>query len=168
MGRSRWSTTSISTAPARLVRKFASGSEEVTELGPWDAKAAILRALEEAGPDREPSPGLLDGTRAMELAEAAARSLRRARTIDLDYEEMSEVGNFKSVMTSVGCGLLVAAILVMAIAAAGKNLGFEWAVYLPWVLPPLLVVFALFQLVRYGIKRPDERKLVPTKVGFRR
>jgi myo-inositol 2-dehydrogenase/D-chiro-inositol 1-dehydrogenase len=144
--------------PARLIRRFGSEPDQITELGVWDAKNGILAALSRATPDREPEPGLLDGTRAMELSEAVLRSLRKARTIDLDYEEMSEVGNFKSIMTSVGCGLLLAAIAVMFIAAAGKSLGFESAVYLAWAIPPALVGFALFQLLRYGIKQPHSRE----------
>ena len=143
--------------PARLVRRSVDGVETVIELGAWDAKAAILRVLEEASPEREPEPGLLDGTRAMEITEAIARGLRKGRSIDLDYEEMSEVGNFKSVMTSVGCGLLLTTILLMAVAAAGKSLGFESAVYLVWVIPPTLVIFALFQLLRFGIKKREAR-----------
>lgn len=143
--------------PARLVGRTRDGVETITELGSWDAKAAILRVLEEATPEREPEPGLLDGTRAMEITEAVARGLRKGRSIDLDYEEMSEVGNFKSVMTSVGCGLLLLTIFLMAVAAAGKSLGFEWAVYIVWVIPPMLVIFALFQLLRYNIKKPETR-----------
>lgn len=140
--------------PARLVRRSAREGESVTELGTWDARAAILRALAEAGPEREPDPSLLDGTRAMEVSEAAARSLRKGRTIDLAYEEMSELGNFKSVMTSVGCALLLGTILLLFVAAAAKSLGFDQGVYIAWIVPPLLVIFVLFQLLRYGIRTP--------------
>lgn len=144
--------------PSRLVRRSIGAAEAVTELGDWDPKTAILRVLEEADPDSEPAPGLTDGTRAMEVAEAAARSLRRGRTIDLYYEEMSEVGNFKSVMTSVGCALLLGTILLLFAVAAAQGLGFDQAVYVAWIIPPALVVFVLFQFLRYGIRQPSPRE----------
>jgi myo-inositol 2-dehydrogenase/D-chiro-inositol 1-dehydrogenase len=142
--------------PSQLVTGSFHDSQGVSSqnLGEWDAKSAILRVLEEASPDQEPSPGLTDGTRAMEVAEAAARSLRRGRTIDLDYEEMSEAGNFKSVMTSIGCGLLLGTMFLMFAVSAAKSLGFDWAVYVAWIIPPLLVIFVLFQFLRFGIKSP--------------
>jgi predicted dehydrogenase len=143
--------------PARLVRKSTKEGESGIELGPWDAKAAILRALEEADPSGEATPGLGDGTRAMEVAEAAARSLRKGRTIDLHYEEMSEVGNFKSVMTSTGCALLLIAMVLLFASAALPWMGFEKGAYIAWVVPPALVLFMLFQFLRYGIKSPGQR-----------
>jgi myo-inositol 2-dehydrogenase/D-chiro-inositol 1-dehydrogenase len=139
--------------PSRLVRRPAGEEEVVTELDPWDPKDAILRALVEAVAGRPAHPDLLDGTRAMELAEAAARSLRRGRTVDLFYEEMSEAGNFKSVMTSTGCALLLGALVLYAISRAGQGLGFEWMGYLAWVIPPAFLLFILLQLLRYGIRK---------------
>ena len=58
------------------------------------------------GPDLA-GPTLHDATRAMELAEATARSLRKGRTVDLYYEPISEEASFKSVMTSTGCMLII-------------------------------------------------------------
>ncbi len=140
--------------PGRLVRQSAAEGETSVEIGSWDAATAILRVLDEAHADHEPSPGLTDGTRAMEVAEAAARSLRRGRTIDLHYEEMSEVGNFKSVMTSMGCGLILLTMVLLFVAAAADGLGFAKLTYIAWIIPPVLVVFVLFQLFRFGIKTP--------------
>ena len=142
---------------SRLVRKSPRDGESVIELGSWDAKAAILRALEDADPSGEATPGLGDGTRAMEVAEAAARSLRKGRTIDLHYEEMSEVGNFKSVMTSTGCALLLIAMILLFASAAAPWLGFEKGAYIAWFVPPALVLFVIVQFLRYGIKSPGAR-----------
>ncbi len=138
--------------PSRLIRRSPRDGESVTEIDPWDGKAAILKALLAASTEIEPSPGLNDGTRAMEITEAVGRGLRKGRTIDLVYEEMTEVGSFKSIMTGLGCILLFGALLILLVAAAAQGLGFENAVYVAWVIPPALVIFALFQLFRFGIK----------------
>ena len=136
---------------ARIVRSSARDGTSTIELGIWDAKTSLLRALEEATLEHEPSPGLNDGTRAMEVTEAAARGLRKGRTIDLYYEEMSELGNFKSVMTSMGCGLLLMAIFLLFLSAALPWMGFEKGAYIGWLILPVLVGFMLFQLLRYNI-----------------
>jgi predicted dehydrogenase len=138
--------------PSRLVRRAAGEPEATTELGPWDPKGAILDALAAAVAGSESHPDLLDGTRAMEVAEATERSLRRGRTIDMVYEEMSEAGNFKSVMTSAGCGLLIGALLLLPLALAGPAFGLRWTIYLAYAIPPLLVLFVLLQLLRFSAK----------------
>jgi myo-inositol 2-dehydrogenase/D-chiro-inositol 1-dehydrogenase len=144
--------------PTRLVRRTPRDGAIATEIAPWDPHAAILAALDDARAGRaDVHPDLLDGTRAMELAEAATRSLRKGRTIDLFYEEMSEEGNFKSVMTGLGCGLLLAVLVVLPVALAGPVFGFRWTIYLAWLLPPLLVLFLLVQLLKLGLpKRPPD------------
>jgi myo-inositol 2-dehydrogenase/D-chiro-inositol 1-dehydrogenase len=81
-------------------------------------------------------PDLLDGTRAMELVEATARSLRRGRTVDLHYERVSESGNFKSVMTSVGCVLLLLVLVALPVALIGPALGIGWTSTSPTRSPP--------------------------------
>jgi hypothetical protein len=49
-------------------------------------------------------------TRTFETVEATHTSLRRRRTIDLYFETTSERSIFKSQMTAVGCGLLLATL----------------------------------------------------------
>jgi predicted dehydrogenase len=147
--------------PSRLIRRMPRDGETATEIGPWDPHAAIFETLRRAASgDETAHPDLLDGTRAMELAEAARRSLKRGRTIDLFYEEMSELGNFKSVMTGLGCGLLLSILVIVPIALAGPALGAPWTIYLAWAIPPLLVVFVLLQLLRFGLK-PGEPMTIP-------
>lgn len=158
-GSLRWDHDRDLSGPSMLVRCTPRDGEITTEISPWNPRAAVMRALETALATRsEADPGLMDGTRAMELAEAAGRSLRRGRTIDLFYEEMSEEGNFKSVMTGLGCGLLVAALLLLPVALAGPVFGFRWTIYLAWLVPPLLVLFLLVQLLRLGLSRPDRNR----------
>jgi predicted dehydrogenase len=139
--------------PSRLVRRSARDGESIIEIPSWDPRDAILETLTAAVAGHDAHPNLLDGTRAMELTEAVARSLHRGRTIDLLYEEMSESGNFKSVMTGVGCGLLLAILILIPTVMTLKSLGFEWATYLLWVIPPILVLFLMLQFLRLGLKR---------------
>ena len=149
--------------PARLIRRFTSTSrEEVTAFPEWDRREAIMETLATSLEAREqstssaPGPSLNDGIRAMELTEAVVRSLRRGRTIDLHYEAISEEASFKSIMTSTGCTILLAILLILPLALAGPALGMNWTIYLAWLIPPVLVVFAIAQVLRLGIRR-DER-----------
>jgi myo-inositol 2-dehydrogenase/D-chiro-inositol 1-dehydrogenase len=62
-----------------------------------------------------------DLTRACEIVDATHRSVRRRRTIDLYFENASERSVFKTQMTAVGCGLLVAtffAVLLVLVLGA--------------------------------------------------
>ncbi len=146
-------------APARLIHRAGPpGGEQIDPLEPWDSHAAIMETILASCESRgrqsapEPSPNLNDGTRAMELSEAVVRSLRRGRTIDLHYEAISEDASFKSIMTSTGCMLLMAALLILPLALAGPALGINWTIYLAYLIPPALVLFVVFQVLRLGIR----------------
>jgi myo-inositol 2-dehydrogenase/D-chiro-inositol 1-dehydrogenase len=145
--------------PARLVRRSTTGGDQATDLGFWDARAAILDVLQatraqttDLDPRRTPSPSLHDGTRSMELTEAVVRSLRRGRTVDLHYERISEAASFKSIMTSTGCMILLASLAVLPLALAGPALGFNWTIYIAYLILPVLILFSAVQLLRFGIK----------------
>jgi myo-inositol 2-dehydrogenase/D-chiro-inositol 1-dehydrogenase len=144
---------------ARLFRSEGPQAAEPVHLPTWDPHEAILAILAASTGRRDarelPSPNLLDGTRAMELSEAANRSLRRGRTVELHYETISEEATFKSVMTSTGCLIFLAMILVLPIAMAGPPLGLKWTLYIPYLIPPALVLFVLLQTLRLAIRRPD-------------
>ncbi len=66
---------------------------------------------------------------------------------------MSEAGNFKSVMTGVGCGLLVAILALVPAVMAAQALGWGWATYLSAMasIPPILVLFLMLQFLRLGL-----------------
>ncbi len=140
--------------PSYLTRRDREGRETTEEIPPWDARGAILSVLDDAVDERDRAPTLLDGTRDVEVAEATLRALRRGRTIDLHYEEISEAGSFKSVMTSTGCLLLIGILVVLPIALAGPSLGFGWTVYIAWAIIPILVVWVVLQGLRFAIRKP--------------
>lgn len=136
----------------------SSGAEPLTvekhSLGQWDQFTSMIRAWENAfeNRDAQPNPGLLDGTRSMEVAEGAIRSLRRGRAIDLYYEEVSEANNFKTVMTSVGCMMVVGILMALPLILAGPALGLPFTLYLGYLIPLVLAGFALLQLLRLIIR----------------
>jgi len=148
--------------PPRLIRRtLADPSERIEDLEAWDSHEAIFRTLLSSVAAKaevipaSPGPTLHDGTRAMELSEAVVRSLRRGRTIDLHYEAISEEASFKSIMTSTGCMLLLGVLLILPLALAGPALGMTWTIYLAYLIPPVLVLFAVAQVLRYGIRREE-------------
>jgi myo-inositol 2-dehydrogenase/D-chiro-inositol 1-dehydrogenase len=140
--------------PSRLVHLPAHGCESVEELGPWDPRGAVLDVLAAAVAGRKVHPDLLDGTRATEVAEGAVRSLRRGRTVELHYEEISEAGTFKSVMTSLGCLVLFAVLFTLPLALVGPAIGMPWTIYIAYVIPPLLIGFLFVQLLRFAVRGP--------------
>jgi predicted dehydrogenase len=144
---------------ARLIRRSASLAEDRVELAPWDPHEAIVSVLAASSPrpaDKGlPHPNLLDATRAMELSEATTRSLRRGRTVDLYYETISEEANFKSVMTSTGCMILLGALVILPLALAGPSLGLRWTLFIPYVILPVLVIFAVLQFLRLAVRKPN-------------
>jgi predicted dehydrogenase len=142
----------------RLVRQQPPHAPEPVELPHWDPHEAIFAVLTATIGRRDggdlPGPCLLDGTRAMELAEAVGRSLRRGRTVELHYESISEDANFKSVMTSTGCMVFLVALALLPLSMAGPQLGMPWTLYIPNVILPALVLFVLMQTLRLAIRRP--------------
>jgi len=56
------------------------------------------------------------------------RSLAKGRAVDLHQEEFSELGTFRGTMASLGCGLVLLALLVLVAATlvAGIAAEFNW------------------------------------------
>mgnify|MGYP001122677842 CR=1 FL=1 len=99
-----------------------------------------------------PHPNLDDGIRAMELTEAVVRSLKRERKINLHFQAISEEANFKSVMTSTGCMILLAILFVLPLSIAGKALGLPFLIYVSYLIPFALGVFILMQMLRLAVR----------------
>jgi len=83
------------------------------------------------------------------------RSLAKGRAIDLHQEEFSELGTFRGTMASLGCGLLLAALVVVVVAALVGGIAHEfgWGLggWLAGTWPALVLVvlggFLLLQLL---------------------
>lgn len=59
------------------------------------------------------TPEWSDAVRVFDVLDAAKRSLRRRRTIDLHFETLSERQQFKTQMTAIGCGMLMLTLFLM-------------------------------------------------------
>jgi myo-inositol 2-dehydrogenase/D-chiro-inositol 1-dehydrogenase len=153
--------------PDRLIRQNPPRDPLMTQLPPWDAHQAIFSVLAASmgrrGVTDLPSPSLHDGTRATELGEAVVRSLKRGRTVELHYESISEEATFKSVMTSTGCLIILGSLLLLPLAMAGPPLGLTWTLFIPYVIPPVLVLFIIMQTLRLAVRRPNPSQDVSHK-----
>jgi myo-inositol 2-dehydrogenase/D-chiro-inositol 1-dehydrogenase len=151
--------------PGKLIRRWSGRPDQVSELAAWDAHDAVFSVLEASlkrrGETELPSPNLHDGTRAMELSEATVRSLRRGRTVEMHYEAISEDATFKSVMTSTGCLIFIASLIALPLAMAGPPLGMNWTLFIPYIIPPILVIFVVMQTLRLGVRRHPAGDMMP-------
>lgn len=127
-----------------------------TERMPFDRAAVALAELQRIvagptdpsslpGPSTTPPPATWDdAARAIELAETVPRSLARGRGIDLHQEEFTDMGTFKGTMASVGCGLVLLALVVILLATlvGGIARANEWdlAERIAGAWPALLLV----------------------------
>src|SRR5262249_10286160 len=91
-----------------------------------------------------------DTLRALELDDAARRSVERRRSSLLEYPEATEEVGFKGTMTLVGCSLVWGTLLLLILSVWWPKLG--------WLIVPLIVVFLSLQLLRYFIPRSRENE----------
>jgi predicted dehydrogenase len=125
----------------------AEGQTHSQEFAAWDAADASLAQLAAAMTRQPPSPDWVDACRSVELAETIDRSLAKSRTIELYYEDYTEEGTFKGTMTSLGCGLLLAAVCVLALVGVAEQMNIPYVRYWPYVMVTILGVFLVTQLV---------------------
>lgn len=116
---------------------------------------------------REPlSPNWNDAARSIELTDAVERSLRRGRKIEVRVEESDDIGNFKGIMASVGCGILMFGLFLMGLCivsavifrAAGwergaNALNLAW----PWILLVMSAAYLGLQLFIKLTVKPDRK-----------
>jgi len=133
------------------------------ERGRFDRGEAILAVLDRtAGGPVEPA-GWDAAARGIELAETVPRSVIKGRAVDLHQEEFSELGTFKGTMASLGCGLVIAGLLVLVVATlvggiareAGWDLGERIAGAWPAVVLTVLGLFLALQLLPLLMTGPD-------------
>jgi hypothetical protein len=118
--------------------------------GPWEKVveefeaevaffASARRAEPTAGAKDRPGAKLawIDEVRALELDDAAARSLSKRRSTLMEYQEASEEVGFKGTMTLVGCGILWSAVMLLILSA--------WVPWLGWVILPVILLFLALQ-----------------------
>ncbi|MCE9630804.1 MAG: hypothetical protein K8S94_08855 [Planctomycetia bacterium] len=127
----------------------------------FDRGAAMLGVIDRslagkaAAEDGTEAATWADAARAIELAETVPRSLARGRAIDLHREEFSEMGTFRGTMASLGCGLIMAALMVVVVATllAGIAQEFGWKIVgsvadsWPAIVLVVLGLFLVLQLI---------------------
>ncbi len=77
--------------------------------------------------------GWQDELRALELDDAARRSVERGRSNTLDLQETTEEATFKGTMTLVGCSLIWLTVIVLIVS-----------VWIPWLALFIVPVFGAF------------------------
>ena len=105
-------TVRVEGVDSTAVFHMVAGRERIDIDGePVDLPIAALQSPLDALDDIAlKKPGALrwqDVARAFEILEAAERSLRRRRTIDLHFETTSERSQFKTHMATIGCGVIL-------------------------------------------------------------
>jgi predicted dehydrogenase len=141
--------------PAFLEWRDEAGETREEYWEPWAPWPALVEAFEAALKAKGAAPlSWEDAVRALELDDAARRSVERRRTNLLEHLEASEEVGFKGTMTLVGCGLFWV-VLLLLIAS-------RWVPQLGWAILPLLLLFVGLQLLRYLIPRePPEARPRP-------
>jgi predicted dehydrogenase len=109
----------------------------------WDPWPELLAQFEHTVAKQPAELTWQDEVRALELDDAARRSVERRRVNLMEYQEASEEVGFKGTMTLLGCGLFW---IVLGLLIASR-----WVPWLGWVILPLLVMFAAMQLLRWLI-----------------
>lgn len=141
-----------------------SGADEPRDPPAFDPGETILQVLDAIlhgeGPHQSPENGLppatwADAARAVELADTVPRSLTKGRAIDLHREEFSELGTFRGTMASLGCGIILAALVLVVLAAVvggvANELGWDFGGRIAgaWPIVALVVLggFLVLQLL---------------------
>ena len=152
------------------------------EAGEFDGAAAILDDLHAGGQsdgagDRVRPAGWEDAARGVELAETIPRSLAKGRAVDLHQEEFSEIGTFKGTMASLGCGIVLLALVVVVVATlvagiareTGWELGERIAGAWPGLVLGAMALFLALQLLPalVGGAREADRAGAPPRGGRR-
>lgn len=142
-------------SPVTWTRQGAEGVAEAS----FDRGDAMLDVLRDAIEGRASAAPVRpatwdDAARALELAEAIPRSLARGRAVDLHQEEFTELGTFKGTMASLGCGIvlvaLVVAVLATLLGGIARETGWELGERIAGTWPVIvLVAMGLFLLLQF-------------------
>ncbi len=135
--------------PAQLGWRDPDGEYHEEYWDRWDPWPSLIEAfelrIERASAIRNPQSAIdwQDEIRALELDDAARRSLQKRRTSPLEYPDASEEVGFKGTMTLVGCSVLWLVLLLLIVS--------RWYPVVGWLIVPLLAVFLGMQFLRYAV-----------------
>ncbi len=154
VGSSGRATVEIASADEPWSIELVAGGERRRQtFEAWNPAAAALDQLTRALDGAAVEPTWVDAARSVELADTIDRSLHRGRTIELYYEDHSEEGTFKGLMTSLGCGLLVFAMALVVVVSVAEQLGVPNTRFWPYALLGGLGAFLILQLLVFVFRR---------------
>jgi len=108
--------------------------------------AAYAARLAEETLARNPSQlGWQDELRALELDDAARRSVHYRRSSTLDLQEVTEEAGFKGTMTLVGCSMIWLTVIVLIVSV--------WVPWITWLIVPLFAIFLVMQGLRWVLPK---------------
>lgn len=174
-----WDTQAGTTASCRLAIQTDRGSVrlERTGAGNWivtepngmrregDQIEGAREFLRLASSSAEMPMEWSELVKVFETADATHRSVKRRRTIDLHFEPMSERAIFKTQMTAMGCGVLIATfLLVLMYLAIASTIPLPHAalIILRTLIFAPLGLFLLLQLL-FPLTRPSESTPGPSE-----
>ncbi len=144
------------------------GQETTISHDDWSYAAAAEQFIAQVLAREPLQPSWNDAARSIELTDAVERSLKRGRKIEVRVEETDDIGNFKGIMASVGCGILIFGLFLMGLCilsavifrAAGWEQGANalnraW----PWVLLVMTTAYLGLQLFIKLTVKPDRKVL---------
>jgi predicted dehydrogenase len=159
----RWRLTAIGSAgraellfplgwngPACLDWRDADGQTQEQYWERWDPWPILVEMFERivessAAPEGSPRLSWQDAIRALELDDAARRSVERRRSSLLEYPEATEEVGFKGTMTLIGCSMVWTVLLLLILS--------NWWPALRWLIVPLIAIFLSLQFLRYLIPK---------------
>jgi predicted dehydrogenase len=126
----------------------------------WNPASAALDELAGAIAGDQPIPDWVDACRSIELTETIERSLAKARTLELYYEDYTEDATFKGTMASIGCGLLMLTLCVLGLVGVAEQLRIPYVGAWRYIAVAVFVVFLLVQLIMLtsGKKQPERKR----------
>ncbi|WP_425616474.1 hypothetical protein NA78x_000120 [Anatilimnocola sp. NA78] len=138
----------------------------VSDSGEWRASneaVATLSAVEEVLQDSVLlGSAWLEACRNLETLAAVEKSLQKGRTIELSQAEQTEEHNFKGVMASGGCLLLLLILLTIFVVSLVEGLQLPLRNWFLWRMWPLalfvpLVIFLAMQFLQTIIQKPGSK-----------
>lgn len=109
----------------RLTLQTAGGSS-TEEFGPWNPGDAMRKAFLAGVETGRSQPDLNAAIRCLEVVEAANRAARRKKAVDLSREKLTEASTFKAMMTTWGCGFLMALLPLLLLSVAVEAVDNRW------------------------------------------
>ena len=120
-GESQWRLTISGDAKTEIYTSeagFADAAGDVTTIrsAEHDSGAAILTEFERRLEGNDGGHSWSELVRDFDVLDAAQRSIRRRRTVEVGSDEFSERSQFKSTMSAAGCGVLLYTMFALVFA----------------------------------------------------